>query len=344
MKNWWKYLAVVLILYTLVAGMKIPLKPGILSCTPTKITTGIDQVIRIQAYNMHCDSAEEVNVWLRLDSINYIKAKNINVISSNVVDATFNVGQDILGEEKKVLTLVVDNELDGFAPVPSAIYIEKGLDIEGTATTTFPKTAIKEADLFRFPFQYPLYETIRNLFFHVAIWFAMFLLLILSCYHSIIYLTKKRLDSDIYASALTSVALVFGIAGLLTGSMWAKYTWGAFWTNDIKLNMSAVAIAIYFAFWILRSAITDVDTRARVSAVYNIFAFICLMILVMVIPRLTDGLHPGNGGNPALGGQDLDNTLRTVFYPAIIGYSLLGLWISQLYYRMLKLKDYLLVQ
>jgi heme exporter protein C len=53
---------------------------------------------------------------------------------------------------------------------------------------------------------------------------------------------------------------------------------------------------------------------------------------------MTDSLHPGNGGNPALGGEDLDNTMRMVFYPAVIGFILLGLWISQLVYRTDKLK------
>ncbi|NNE27143.1 MAG: cytochrome c assembly protein, partial [Saprospiraceae bacterium] len=60
---------------------------------------------------------------------------------------------------------------------------------------------------------------------------------------------------------------------------------------------------------------------------------------VMVVPRLTDSLHPGNGGNPAFGGEDLDNTLRTVFYPAIIAYTIIGYWMSQLLYRYLKLEN-----
>ena len=105
------------------------------------------------------------------------------------------------------------------------------------------------------------------------------------------------------------------------------------------LNMSAIALLIYFAYWVLRLTIKDVDAKARITAVYNLFAFACLMILVMVIPRLTDSLHPGNGGNPALGGEDLDNTLRSVFYPVIIGYTLIGLWMAQLYYRYSSIKD-----
>jgi heme exporter protein C len=38
-------------------------------------------------------------------------------------------------------------------------------------------------------------------------------------------------------------------------------------------------------------------------------------------------LHPGNGGNPGFGGYDLDGTMKLIFYPAIIGWSLLAVWI-----------------
>ncbi|MEL6923730.1 MAG: cytochrome c assembly protein, partial [Bacteroidota bacterium] len=65
-----------------------------------------------------------------------------------------------------------------------------------------------------------------------------------------------------------------------------------------------------------------------------IFAFAALIPLIFVIPRMTEGsLHPGNGGNPGFGGEDLDNTMRMVFYPAIIGWILMGMWMSRLVYR-----------
>ncbi|RMD70788.1 MAG: cytochrome c assembly protein, partial [Bacteroidetes bacterium] len=64
--------------------------------------------------------------------------------------------------------------------------------------------------------------------------------------------------------------------------------------------------------------------------------------LIFVIPRLTDSLHPGNGGNPAIGSEDLDNTMRLVFYPAVIGWTLIGYWISQLLWRINRLRERLL--
>jgi heme exporter protein C len=87
------------------------------------------------------------------------------------------------------------------------------------------------------------------------------------------------------------------------------------------------------AYLVLRSSTLDLEKRGRLSSVYSIFAFAVLIPLIFVIPRLTSSLHPGNGGNPALGGEDLDNTLRMFFYPSIIALILIGTWIASLLYR-----------
>ena len=102
--------------------------------------------------------------------------------------------------------------------------------------------------------------------------------------------------------------------------------------------MSVLSLMIYIAYAILRSSFTADDRRAQVSAAYNIFAFCAMIPLIFIVPRLTSSLHPGNGGNPAFGGEDLDSTLRLVFYPAIIGLSLIGTWIASLLYRVRKVE------
>jgi heme exporter protein C len=84
----------------------------------------------------------------------------------------------------------------------------------------------------------------------------------------------------------------------------------------------------------------DEEKRARISAVYNIFAFALMIPLLFVLPRMVDSLHPGAGGNPGFNAYDLDNGMRLVFYPAIIGWFLLGLWITQLKVR-IRLADFL---
>jgi heme exporter protein C len=66
-----------------------------------------------------------------------------------------------------------------------------------------------------------------------------------------------------------------------------------------------------------------------------------LMLFVMVLPRLTDSLHPGNGGNPAFGSYDMNHNMRLVFYPAIIGWTLLGVWFIDLRLRIRKIENHL---
>jgi len=139
---------------------------------------------------------------------------------------------------------------------------------------------------------------------------------------------------DRLAKIFTEVGMVFGIAGLVTGMLWAKYTWGAYWVPDPKLNGAAISMLAYLAYVVLRNSFSDPITKGRVSSVYNIFAFVLMLIFIFILPRMTSSLHPGNGGNPAFSSYDLDNTMRLVFYPAIIGWILLGLWISEIKFRM----------
>lgn len=183
-----------------------------------------------------------------------------------------------------------------------------------------------------------LHETIRNLYFHVTMWFGMFVIFAISFVYAIKYLGSSRQEHDIVASESANVGLLFGTLGLITGSIWARYTWGSFWSNDPKELCAAIAWLIYMAYFVLRSSFTDIDKRARVSAVYNVFAFVLVIPVLFVIPRMTDSLHPGNGGNPGFNTYDLDNDLRLVFYPAVIGWTLLGIWILNIRIRIKRIE------
>jgi len=73
--------------------------------------------------------------------------------------------------------------------------------------------------------------------------------------------------------------------------------------------------------------------------VYNIFAFAFLFPSIWIIPRLLESLHPGGEGNPALNPKDIDARMRMIFYPAILGWTLLGVWITSLKVRMAILNE-----
>lgn len=184
-----------------------------------------------------------------------------------------------------------------------------------------------------------VHETIRNLYFHVTMWFGMMIILFVSLWFSIKHLGDNNAKSDIIASEAANVGTLFGLLGIVTGSLWARYTWGAWWTRDPQLNGAAVTMLCYVAYGILRNSIDEEQKRGRIAAVYNIFAFVMMVIFIGIIPKFTgvDSLHPGKGGNPGFNTYDLDSNLRKVFYPAIIGWTLLGVWLMQLRIRIRKL-------
>jgi heme exporter protein C len=178
-----------------------------------------------------------------------------------------------------------------------------------------------------------LNETIRVLYFHVPMWFGMIFLLLGSVVYAVKYLSSNDSEHDLASVQLANMGVIFGVLGIVTGMVWANFTWGSPWSNDPKQNASAIGLLIYFAYFILRGSLPDEQQKARVGAIYNIFAFAALIPLLFILPRLTDSLHPGNGGNPGFNAYDLDARLRMVFYPAVVAWTLLGFWMASLSFR-----------
>lgn len=182
----------------------------------------------------------------------------------------------------------------------------------------------------------PLHQTIRNLFFHVPMWIAMMVCFIVSVVYAVKYLRKPDVASDIYSIEFARTGILFGVLGLVTGMIWANYQWGKPWSGDPKQNGTVMALLIYFAYFVVRGSLHDEEKRARIGSVYNIFAFFMLFPTIWILPRLTESLHPGgqgSEGNPGLNPKDSTATMRSVMYPAFIGWTLLGVWITTLRIR-----------
>jgi len=187
-----------------------------------------------------------------------------------------------------------------------------------------------------------LYQTIRSFFFHVPMWFGQLVLITVSLVYSILYLRNPKAKYDIYALEFARTGTVMGCLGLGTGMIWANFTWGTFWSNDPKQLGAAIALLIYLAYFILRNSMTDLDKRGRVAAVYNIFAYFIYIPMIMILPRLVESLHPGGKGvegNPGLNGQDMAPEVKIIFWPAVIAWTLLGVWITTLWLRVKLLQE-----
>ncbi|MBK8484338.1 MAG: cytochrome c biogenesis protein CcsA [Saprospiraceae bacterium] len=352
---WWKALGVILMLIVLTKGLLTPLKHGIVDIHPDRFNAGKEVRFEVTAYNSHYIShPDQINVYLKHvgdskqkeRSVDFIlKSKLVKPLNENQIEVQFDLPAHLPDSRKLALfTVIVESPYDGAAAIPSKIIIQQdSINLENgiQAWSVTDKPNFHLPNKFDFPYRNILVETIRNTFFHVSLWFAMFLLFGMSVYYSIKFLRYNIPDADMRAFALVRTGLLFGILGCLTGSLWARYTWETWWTSDIKLNMAALTILIYLSYLVLRASIEDKDRKARISSAYNIFALVAVIPLIFVLPRLTDSLHPGNGGNPAIGADDMDNALRIIFYPAVLAFMLIGLWMASLLYRSDKISNFI---
>ncbi|HPI79074.1 MAG: cytochrome c biogenesis protein [Cyclobacteriaceae bacterium] len=187
-----------------------------------------------------------------------------------------------------------------------------------------------------------LNESIRALYFHVPMWFGMIVMFLVSTIYAIKYLRHPTTKNDILSVEFANTGLYFGLLGITTGMIWANYTWGSPWHGDPKQNGAAIALLVYLAYFVLRGSVDNHEQRSRLSAVYNIFAFAAMVPLIFILPRMTSSMHPGSGGNPGFNMYDLDSRMRMVFYPAVAGWILLGVWIATLRIRIRNVKERIL--
>ncbi|TPW17787.1 MAG: ABC-type cytochrome c bioproteinis transport system permease component C [bacterium] len=139
------------------------------------------------------------------------------------------------------------------------------------------------------PQPWPLF---RIMIFHVPMSWVASLAFLVATAHSIHVLRTGSRLSDLKAAIACELGLFFGILATVTGSIWARYEWGSFWNWDPRETSILILILIYGAYFALRSAVASEETRARLSAVYAILAFLLVPFLVFLVPRMVESLHP----------------------------------------------------
>jgi heme exporter protein C len=167
-------------------------------------------------------------------------------------------------------------------------------------------------------------QSARNLYFHVPMWFTLMAATVVSAYHSLRYLQTSDRMRDVRAREAARIGMVFGLLGIVTGMVWARFTWyegtGKWWNFDPKQSMAAVLLLIYGAYFVLRDGIEEPAKRGRIAAVYNLFAVTTMPFLLYILPRQMQSLHPGGEGSPAFSQTDLAPAMRWVFYPSVLAF------------------------
>ena len=133
---------------------------------------------------------------------------------------------------------------------------------------------------YQFPLIPGLEEKAKIIFFHVPTAWLSVIAFLTAMVYGVKYLVKKNLDDDAKSNSALQLGMVFAILATVTGSIWAKFTWGAFWHWDPRETSIFILLLIYGSLFALRSAIENEDKRARLSAVYSIIAFLTVPFFI----------------------------------------------------------------
>lgn len=160
-------------------------------------------------------------------------------------------------------------------------------------------------------------ELVRIAFFHIPVAWVSVLSFLLSAIWALQYLRTRSPEYDWRSSIAVSLGFVFCLLATVSGAIFAKLTWGAYWNWDPRQTSIFVLLVIYGAYLTLRAAIEEEELKARIAAVYSLFSFITVPFLVFVIPRYYFSLHPAPVINSAAQ-IDMDPTMLYVLGAALI--------------------------
>lgn len=170
----------------------------------------------------------------------------------------------------------------------------------------------------------------RIFYFHVPQAWVAVLAFCFSLVGSINYLRKGTLVDDDRARVAAELGTLFCILATVTGSIFAKVTWHSFWNWDPRETSIFILLLIYGAYFALRSAIDGPEKRARLAAVYAIFAFVTVPFLIFVVPRVLPSLHPSDSIVNESGKITMSGATALIFFPSLAVFTALFVWIYTL--------------
>lgn len=157
---------------------------------------------------------------------------------------------------------------------------------------------------------------VRIAFFHIPVAWVSVLAFMLSAFWSAQYLRTRDFRYDRKSAVAAALGLLFCLLATVSGAVFAKLTWGAYWNWDPRQTTIFILLLIYGAYLALRSSIIDEEQRARISAVYALLSSITVPFLVFIIPRFYFSLHPEPVLNRA-GKLEMDTVMIYILLAAV---------------------------
>lgn len=181
----------------------------------------------------------------------------------------------------------------------------------------------------------------RIFYFHIPQAWICVIAFAVAMVYSIKFLRSKKISDDDKAAAAAGLGLTFCILATLSGSIFAKVTWGSFWNWDPRETSIFVLLLIYGAYFALRGAIEVEERRASLAAVYAIFAFVTVPFLIFVVPRIVPSLHPADSVVAVDQARNVKFTMgsqvRMIFFSSLALFTILFVWMFGLASRVAEL-------
>lgn len=168
-------------------------------------------------------------------------------------------------------------------------------------------------------------EYTRVLYFHVPVAWITVVAFAMGALFSGLYLKTRNLKYDLWSEAANHLGLIFGILATVTGSIWAKMTWGSFWNWDPRETSIFILLLIYAAYFALRSAVEQPERRAALSSVYDLLAFVTVPFFIFIVPRIYESLHPDPIINDQ-GKMHMNGQMLLVFLNSLFAYTAVFVW------------------
>jgi heme exporter protein C len=183
---------------------------------------------------------------------------------------------------------------------------------------------------FTAPPDYQQGDTVRIMFLHVpAVWTAMMGYgLIAVC--SLVGLVWRHPLADAAARSAAPLGALFTALGLVTGSLWGRPMWGAWWVWDGRLTSFLLLLFLYLGYMALWNAIEDETRAARAAAILALVGVVNLPVIEFSVDWWTT-LHQGESILRP-GGPLIPSVFLWPLFAMALGYTLLffTLWLMRI--------------
>ena len=168
---------------------------------------------------------------------------------------------------------------------------------------------------------------VRIIYFHIPTAWLSVIAFFTSAFYAANYLKTQDMIKDNLSAKAAKIGFVCVILSTISGAIFSKLTWGAYWNWDPRQTTIFVLILIYGAYLTLRMAVNELRTRAKVSAIYSLLSVLTVPFLIFIIPRMYFSLHP----SPIINGSglEMDSTMLVVLVAAIIDSTLIFIYLMR---------------